>query len=142
MDIALILSRIRPNAQWGSAATYADLQRTWRDQSQAIPTQAELDTEWAAILAEQAPAAVAAATIAATKADYDTTDRNAVLLRAVVATLLDEINVLRAWIAAFKVETAAASSLADLKTRVAGLPAMPARTPTQARTAIFSKVDG
>jgi hypothetical protein len=63
------------------------------------------------------------------------------VLRAVVALTVDELNDLRSWVTAFKAATAAATSLADLKTRVANLPNMPARTLQQARTAIVNKVE-
>ena len=64
------------------------------------------------------------------------------LYRATAAVLVDEINLLRQWLVAFKVEVAAAATLADLKTRVAGLPNMPDRTLAQAKTAITSKING
>jgi hypothetical protein len=62
-------------------------------------------------------------------------------MRGQTLATLDEFNVVREWIAAFKVEVAAAVSLADLKARVAGLPAMPDRTIAQIKTAIRDKID-
>ena len=53
MDIALILDKIRPKADWGTATTYEDLKRTWRDGKQKIPTIEELETAWNKILEEQ-----------------------------------------------------------------------------------------
>jgi hypothetical protein len=77
------------------------------------------------------------------KATVDTgIDADAKALRAIVAMLLDEVNDLRAWIVSFKVETAAATNLANFQTRVATLPGMPARTVAQAKTAILNKIDG
>lgn len=64
-----------------------------------------------------------------------------VYLRALINTLIDEINILRQWNTSFKAEVAAASSLADLKTRVSTLPNTPDRTLAQAKTAILSKID-
>lgn len=64
------------------------------------------------------------------------------LERAIVVTALNEINNLRQWIASFRAEVAAATSLADLKTRVAGLPNMPDRTKTQLISTIKDKIDG
>ena len=61
--------------------------------------------------------------------------------RAIVAVLVDEINALRGWLSAYKSEVAAATSLADLQTRTAALPAMPDRTGAQAKTAIANKVE-
>lgn len=54
---------------------------------------------------------------------------------------LDEFNILRQWIMAFKVEVAAATNLADLKTRVAALPNLPDRTASQIRGAVRTKID-
>lgn len=63
------------------------------------------------------------------------------LERAVLLVLLDEVNVLRQWITSFKAAVAAAATLADLKTRVSALPAMPDRTSAQARAAVAAKID-
>lgn len=62
------------------------------------------------------------------------------IARAEAAVLVDEINSLRQWIESFKAATALASSLADLKTRVAALASMPDRTLAQAKTAIKAKI--
>lgn len=62
------------------------------------------------------------------------------IARAEAAVLVDEINTLRQWIESFKAATAAATSLADLKTRVAALASMPDRTLAQAKTAIKAKI--
>ena len=64
-----------------------------------------------------------------------------IVQRAVAKITMDELNILRAWLASFKTEVAAASSLADLKTRVASLPATPARTIAQLKTAIKNEID-
>jgi hypothetical protein len=55
-DIPFILSRIRPDAEWGWAGgSYADPQNLdWRDSVQIEPTELELETEWDVILVEQA----------------------------------------------------------------------------------------
>lgn len=63
------------------------------------------------------------------------------LYRAVVLVSKDEVNALRAWLTDFKGAVAAATSLADLKVRVAALPSMPARTAAQARSALLAKLD-
>jgi len=63
------------------------------------------------------------------------------VLRAAFDVARDENNVLRAWLASFKTEVAASSSLADLKTRVATLPATPARTLAQLKTAITNRIN-
>lgn len=61
--------------------------------------------------------------------------------RATLELMAQEINVLRAWLSGFKAEVAAATTLADLKTRVAGMPSTPARTKTQIVNAIKAEVD-
>lgn len=53
MDIALVLSKIRPNAKWRMAETYEHLQKTWEDDQQKIPTIEELEQAWNEILEEQ-----------------------------------------------------------------------------------------
>lgn len=53
MDIALVLSKIRPNAKWRMADTYEHLQKTWEDEEQVIPTLQELEQAWNEILEEQ-----------------------------------------------------------------------------------------
>lgn len=52
----------------------------------------------------------------------------------------DELNILRGWTLDFKAEVAAATSLADLQTRVAGLPDLADRTLAQLRTAINNRI--
>lgn len=47
MDIALVLDKIRPNAAWRMADTYENLQATWEDAKQKLPTLEELETAWA-----------------------------------------------------------------------------------------------
>lgn len=63
------------------------------------------------------------------------------ILRAVVILTVDELNILRQWVMSFKAAVAAATSLADLKTRVAALPNLNDRTNAQARNAIEDHVD-
>ena len=53
MDIALVLSKIRPNAKWRMDDTYAHMQKTWEDEEQKIPTIEELEQAWNEILEEQ-----------------------------------------------------------------------------------------
>ena len=72
--------------------------------------------------------------------DFDAAADLGRLLRAVAAVLVDEINALREWDASLAAAVAAATSLADLKTRVAALPALPDHTLAQARAAILNKI--
>jgi hypothetical protein len=91
-------------------------------------------------------ASIAAALLLARRTggkDYiDSVEALGIILRAVADITKDELNILRQWLAAFKVEVAAASNLADLKTRVATLPATADRTLAQLKTAIKNKIDG
>jgi len=87
------------------------------------------------------PATWGAETVSEAVAHYDRFDETGRITRAIVLVLIDELNILRQWIAAFKVQVAAATTLADLKTRVAGLPATPDRTGPQAKTSIVNKLN-
>jgi len=60
---------------------------------------------------------------------------------AIVLLTMDEINALRGWTQSMTNAVAKASSLADLKIRVAELPAMPDRTTNQLVTALTTKLD-
>ena len=62
-------------------------------------------------------------------------------IRAVLLTIFDENNNTREWIQSFKSAVAAATSLADLKNRVAALPDMPDRTIAQAKNAVQNKIN-
>jgi len=62
--------------------------------------------------------------------------------KAIVLTLIDELNLLREWIVAFKAQAALATSLANLQTRIATLPDLPDRTVLQAIAAVRSKAGG
>ena len=64
------------------------------------------------------------------------------LVRAVVLVLVDDVNDLRQWVTSFKAAVAAATTLADLKTRVAALANTPDRTAAQARAAVANRITG
>lgn len=66
---------------------------------------------------------------------------NPILLRALADILKDEINILRGWLVSFKAQSAAATSLADFKARVATLPDTPDRTLSQLKTAIINRIN-
>ncbi len=68
-------------------------------------------------------------------------DANARAYRAIAALAIDEINTLREWIVSFQAAVAAATSLANLQTRVAALPNLPDRTLAQAKGAFIAKVN-
>jgi hypothetical protein len=74
-------------------------------------------------------------------ATVDLTTKEGKILRSLASTLVSELNILRAWLASFKIEVAASSSLADLRNRVATLPATPARTLAQAKTTVIGNIE-
>lgn len=75
------------------------------------------------------------------KALFLLTNGEGISKRVVASILLDEINSLRQWITDFKAAVAGAATLAALKTAVAALPNMPARTMGQAKTAYNNRAD-
>jgi hypothetical protein len=77
----------------------------------------------------------------AAKETFDSDAPDGKILKAVVLLLIDELNDLRTWVRDFKTQTAAATSLANLQSRVASLPTLNDRTSAQARTAIRAKID-
>ena len=110
------------------------------------PTQSQMDAGAAVLAAfdwsdaaEQAYQAALSRPLAVSQLGL--TNAQFMLLRGVVSVLVDEVNALRDWITSFKTATAAATSLANLQTRVAGLAAMPDRTLSQARTAIANAIN-
>lgn len=68
-------------------------------------------------------------------------DQSARIDRGIALATMDEINSLRQWITSFKAAVAAATTLADLKTRVAALGNLPDRTPSQVKSAVVAKID-
>lgn len=70
------------------------------------------------------------------------TDADAKLARALAAVLLDELNLHALKINAILDAVDAATSLADLKTRIAAIPDYPQRTLAQIKTAIQNKLAG
>lgn len=46
LDIAFVLSKIRPNAKYFYARTYQDLENSWNDVEQAIPSEKEITDYW------------------------------------------------------------------------------------------------
>lgn len=101
---------------------------------------AAIEAEWAAnppLTTQQMLAALRARAVALLASEQA---EDARLMRGVLLTVLDEVNALRQWLTDFKAATAAATSLADLKTSVAALPVLAQWTPAQVRTAIGNKI--
>ncbi len=87
------------------------------------------------------PATYNVAQKAKAKDDVDNTYSGGRVTRAEAQLIIDELNILRALWMSFKAEVAASTTLADLKTRVAGLPNTTPRTKQQAIAAIKSAID-
>lgn len=100
------------------------------------PTDAEFDAALAQIPATQLLAKQVAA-----KAMLDIDTTNSRTLRGLIGLVVSENNILRAWIVSFEAATAAATTLADLKTRVAALATTPPRTQLQVVSAIKTAID-
>lgn len=154
MDFALIFSRLRPGENVSPlvgnvGVTYAQIAATWRG-SGTIPTEQACQDEWTQILVEMPELALTGAAyvaaiarkVAKAMAETDLSASSRID-RAIAVMVLDEVYTpLEDWINAFKAEVAAATSLADLKSRVAGLPTLPGRTKAQMVTFIKNRIDG
>ena len=132
------IKNVISNAPAGTVAygiTWVDSGGTFATAVLTTRTQAEQDALDAAAAAQQAAQLVA-------YKDRESTPTNWIRIeRAAIELLVDENNALRQWLVDFKVQVAAASTLADLKTRVATLPNMPVRTAAQIKTALRNKLD-
>ncbi len=62
-------------------------------------------------------------------------------VRAAALLMMDELNAVRQWITDFKAAVAAATTLADLKTRVAALVNLPQRNALQIKPALATRVN-
>ena len=139
MDILQAAVQLRPGTAWStignlSSADAPLVQAEDGSTRVTVPTPAELATMMAS---DTTPAAILTAQRAAAIAELLTDPSpNAKNIRGVLLLAMNEINLLRQWIEAFKAATAAASSLANLQTRVAALSAMPDRTAAQLKTAV------
>lgn len=67
-------------------------------------------------------------------------DTQAAKDRALLLVMMDELNLLRAWVTSFKAAVAASTNLANLQTRVAALNSLPQRTASQIRPAVQGKM--
>ena len=116
-QLAKAISILRPGAQWTLAGdSYEGLE--WNDQVQVKPTLQELEAVDLSNAAETVRANTKARADAITALLSDPS-HNAKFIRAVLLTILDEINTIRALL----------------------VPAQAARTPTQMRNAIQNKIN-
>lgn len=73
-------------------------------------------------------------------ASFRAIDSNAMLVRALSEVAIDEINIIRRWDMSLKTAVAAASTLSQLKTNIAALPALSDRTSLMFRNSILDKI--
>lgn len=127
LDGATLIPRDAANKDWREFLVWNEQQQPPLDLSDLQPPTA---AERTAALRAAADALLASDVSAASK-----------LARAVVLTVIDEINALRQRLRAQDAAVAAAASLADLKARWSALPALPDRTGAQARSAVQAHLD-
>ncbi len=142
IDLPQVLAVLRPSEDWGPLAQtgvdYATFAAKWRGAS-AVPTLAQMQVTWDSLEAGRAVAdrdALRAAAVTLATAQ----DRTAQLIRAELMLTMDELNLLRQWVTSFKAAVAAATTLADLKARVAALASTPDRTAAQIKPALVARV--
>ena len=135
-DVLLAAGWRIETAQPGAIASgYERLSVTWiqdPDNPQgAVP--AYTDTLIATRIAAEAATTAASITF---QSQLDNAER---IVKGLGLTILDEINLLRQWTTDYKAVVAAATTLADLKTRVASMPALTQRTVAQLKDAVLTK---
>ena len=101
--------------------------------AQAAEDEAERQADAAAAAAAQA------ASLLALESELDNAER---ITKGLALTILDELNRVATRIRAFDAAVAAATSLANLQTRVAALSAIPDRTAAQLKAAVKTQVQG
>jgi hypothetical protein len=152
MDYPLVFAELFPGENVSPVVndpgvTYAQIAQTWRG-SGPIPSEATLQSTWNALLVAHPEYGMAGDVLLAElqrkagRGQLDQTEGSASarLARAIIVGTVTELNDLRAWITSFKAAVAAASSLANLQTRVAALANTPQRTKAQVITFIKNNV--
>jgi hypothetical protein len=102
----------------------------------SVKSEADLAAEAAARAAEHDAA------VAAMKSFQGELDNAQLITKGLALTILDELNQINTTIRDFYAAVRAATSLADLKTRVAALSKIPDRTAAQLKAAVKAKVEG
>lgn len=126
--------------------TRADALMVRIDFAPGATTQQKTNARNAVLAADVTQAALDAAEVLAARAIANallSNDRKGPqkLARAIALVALDEVNVIRSWLADFKTQVAASTSLANLQSRVASLPNTPQRTKAQLLTAVANRID-
>lgn len=129
-----VVQRLSDNASIPNDAGNKDWQafQSWIGQGNTAQA-ADLPPSTAQVTADQRTAAV----------DSFLNDSQPVskIERAIILTIIDELNVIRQWMESLKAANGTAGTYAALKTGINGLPAMPDRTPAQAKTAVQNKIN-
>lgn len=120
MDIPQVLAVLRPDDDWGPCAntdnTYTELAAKWRGIN-PVPSEAEMLAAWATIVTNGPALAYAALKVAALELFQNQTDKTARALRAILPLIRTEFNRHRKRAREQNAAVAAATSLADLKSR-------------------------
>ncbi len=135
-DTGELLQQIRPGAQWFMRGTVL----TWLDLVQIEPTPAELQTALAACQQALTPAGVLSKQRSDALTYLDSPQAPSKAERALILVLIDELNILRGRDRDRSADVAAATTLADLKTRWAARNALADRDITQVKPAIQNKI--
>lgn len=87
--LGVLVGRLRPGAAWRRCDDYATLTATWQDQVQALPTEQELTTDYAAYLQDLADAQAVSDAAAAAATRFDDAKQDFINLLATLAPLYD-----------------------------------------------------
>lgn len=134
--VAVVRPDARPQFDYRCFLANGVYSLEWLSGVISAPSQAELDA-----VTEQQVADLRRSRMR-TNADsrFGADEETVVVSRAVLMTMLDEINVLRQWCTTLRSHLAIASSMADQRSRIGGMPPLPDRTTAQARTAVRNKI--
>lgn len=132
-ELVTKLRQIRPGANWNLRGnTYQDLE--WLDDPATKPTAQE-------VVPLTAPEVTTAQRTAAVDTFLNDPNPASRTQRGAALVTMDELNLLRQWIMTFKAAVAAATTLADLKTRVAALNDLADRNAGQINGAIQNRIN-
>ena|ERR1043166_797591 len=138
--LAQAIRTIRPGAEWNLRGdTYAGLE--WLDTVQTKPSQAEITTALSTCATTSDGSLLSDVRSGAVAESLTGGGSLGMLERGAALVIMDELNVLRQRDVDRSADVAAATSLADLKTRWAARSAFPQRTATQIKTAIQNKIN-
>lgn len=137
-ELPSLLIALRPDANWNVRGGVIE----WLDPVQVQPTSQELQTALTSCRDNLTPTGVLLKqrALAINELNIDPSG-NAKVIRAILLTALDEINILRQRDRDRAIDVAASTSLADLKTRWSARPALADRTVEQGKTSVQNKIN-